>query len=564
MLQLIRIHLLLFVLWTVSFSSCAKMGETVDCQINNESVYCQKMDSIVSIIRGMDGITDKEEYLQQCDLLLREARAVNDTFYIISADYFRSYCLFSNGEFLEAQLILKPQLDVLETKDFGLLKANLLELYGNALLDRRDYVKGIEFLKLAQLEKERIGDSSMLFKLYLDIAYADFRLNENYELANEYFEKGLKIVQAAENSKAQIYIYSNFATTIKEVYPDKALVYINKAIELSDEIPPDLLFTKGAILKELGRYQEALAYLDACEELAIKYDIIMGVIRVKGVKGQIYLAANNCREGLRNIESALDLSKDIQESDVEYLFEIKADLHECLNQYQLAKEERSKYYAIQEERYEENKATTQEYLEQKLEKVKVDYQYQLVQANLISSEKNRLLQKVIIGVLFVLVMVTSFLSYKNKKLYRGLVISNDKLIEKYKLDLLDNGGGTNSDDQLTNQNKELLEGYFESQMPFLKSDLKTEEVCEALNLNYQELRNVLYLINPDGNFNNFVNTYRVEHAKKLLADAGSNYLSIEGIALESGFGSRQTFYRVFEEVTGLKPKFFRSKIQDQV
>jgi AraC-like DNA-binding protein/uncharacterized protein YqgQ len=564
MLQPFKFHLLLAVLWVGSLSSCAESSETANCQINNESAYCQKMDSIVSIIRGMHGITDKEVYLQQCDLLLREARAVNDTFYIISADYFRSYCLFRNGEFLEAQLILKPQLDVLETKDFGLLKANLLELYGNALLDRRDYVKGIEFLKLAQLEKERIGDSSMLFKLYLDIAYADFRLNENYELANEYFEKGLKIVQAAENSKAQIYVYSNFATTIKEVYPDKALVYINKAIELSDEIPPDLLFTKGAILKELGRYQEALAYLDACEELAIKYDIIMGVIRVKGVKGQIYLAANNCREGLRNIESALDLSKDIQESDVEYLFEIKADLHECLNQYQLAKEERSKYYAIQEERYEENKATTQEYLEQKLEKVKMDYQYQLVQANLMSSEKNRFLQKVIIGVLFILVMVTSFLSYKNKKLYRGLVISNDKLIEQYKLDLLDNGGGKISDDELTNQNKDLLEEYFNSHKPFLKSDLKTEEICDALNLNYQELRNVLYLINPDGNFNNFVNTYRVEQAKKLLADSENNYLSIEGIALESGFGSRQTFYRVFEEVSGLKPKFFRTKIQDQV
>jgi AraC-like DNA-binding protein len=564
MLQPFKFHLLLAVLWVGSLSSCAESSETANCQINNESAYCQKMDSIVSVIRGMNGITDKEEYLQQCDLLLREAKAVNDTFYIISADYYRSFCLFRNGEFLETQMTLKPHLDVLEHKDFGPLKANLLELYGNALLDRRDYVKGIEFLKLAQLEKERIGDSSMLFKLYLDIAYADFRLNENYELANEYFEKGLKIVQAAENSKAQIYVYSNFATTIKEVYPDKALIYINKAIELSDEIPPDLLFTKGDILKELGRYQEALVSLDACEELAIKYDIIMGVIRVKAVKGQVHLATNNCQEGLRNIQSALDLSKDMQESDVEYLFEIKADLHECLNQYQLAKEARIKYYAIQEERYQENKANTQEYLEQKLEKVKVDYQYQLVQANLMSSEKNRFLQKVIIGVLFVLVLVTSFLSYKNKKLYRGLVISNDKLIEKYKLDLLDNGGGKISDDKSTNQNKELLEEYFKSQKPFLKSDLKTEEVCEALNLNYQELRNVLYLINPDGNFNNFVNIYRVEHAKKLLADTENNYLSIEGIALESGFGSRQTFYRVFEEVSGLKPKFFRTKIQDQV
>ncbi len=170
MLQPFKFHLLLAVLWVGSLSSCAESSETANCQINNESAYCQKMDSIVSIIRGMHGITDKEVYLQQCDLLLREARAVNDTFYIISAEYFRSYCLFSNGEFLEAQLILKPQLDVLETKDFGLLKANLLELYGNALLDRRDYVKGIEFLKLAQLEKERIGDSSMLFKLYLDSA----------------------------------------------------------------------------------------------------------------------------------------------------------------------------------------------------------------------------------------------------------------------------------------------------------------------------------------------------------------------------------------------------------
>ncbi len=557
-----KFQLLLYVIWIVSFSSCAETMEPVDCQINNESAYCQKMDSIVSVIRGMNGITDKEEYLQQCDYLLKEARAVNDTFYIIRADYFRSYCQFRNEEFLEAQLILNPHLKVLERREYGVLKANVLELYGNTLLDRRDFVKGIEYLKLAQLEKEKIGDSSMLFKLYLDIAYADFRLNENYELANEYFEKGLKIVQAAENSKAQIYVYSNFATTIKEVYPDKALVYINKAIELSDEIPPDLLFTKGAILKELGRYQEAIDILNECEKLALEYNILLGVIKVNAVKGQIYLAAGNCREGLKNIERAMGLAAEIEESDVEYIYEIQADLYDCTNQYQLGKTARSKYYSIQEKRYEENKATAQEYLEENLEKVKVDYQYQLVQANLISSEKNRFLQKVIIGVLFVLVLVTSFLSYKNKKLYKGLVISNDKLIEQYKLDLLANDGRKISDDQQINQNRQILQEYFESHKPFLKSDLKTEELCEELKMSYQDLRNALYLINPEGNFNNFVNSFRVAHAKKLLADPGSNYLSIEGIALESGFGSRQTFYRVFEEVTGLKPKFFRTKIQD--
>lgn len=58
------------------------------------------------------------------------------------------------------------------------------------------------------------------------------------------------------------------------------------------------------------------------------------------------------------------------------------------------------------------------------------------------------------------------------------------------------------------------------------------------------------------NFRNLINEYRLEEVKKRLIDPRTNHLSILGIALECGFNSEASFYRIFKKSTGKSPREF--------
>lgn len=55
----------------------------------------------------------------------------------------------------------------------------------------------------------------------------------------------------------------------------------------------------------------------------------------------------------------------------------------------------------------------------------------------------------------------------------------------------------------------------------------------------------------------YINEYRVRQAIFLLSDPANDHLSLETIAFDSGFSSRQTFYRAFKAQTGINPATYR-------
>lgn len=59
------------------------------------------------------------------------------------------------------------------------------------------------------------------------------------------------------------------------------------------------------------------------------------------------------------------------------------------------------------------------------------------------------------------------------------------------------------------------------------------------------------------NFNQMVNSYRIEEAKQRLVDPALSHLPILTIALDCGFGSIGPFNRAFKADTGMKPQEFR-------
>ncbi|WP_461090888.1 helix-turn-helix domain-containing protein [Spirosoma gilvum] len=88
---------------------------------------------------------------------------------------------------------------------------------------------------------------------------------------------------------------------------------------------------------------------------------------------------------------------------------------------------------------------------------------------------------------------------------------------------------------------------------FLDPDLSLSNLAGRLNVS---VGIVSAVINSEFNksFRSLINEQRVEEAKRRLIDPAFMHLSILGIALETGFNSEASFYRVFKSVTGLSPK----------
>jgi AraC-like DNA-binding protein len=113
---------------------------------------------------------------------------------------------------------------------------------------------------------------------------------------------------------------------------------------------------------------------------------------------------------------------------------------------------------------------------------------------------------------------------------------------------------------LTDEDKEqIIETwlrFFENDTkPYLNPNLSLNEVARQLNMNPRHLSQVINE-KTGTNFNDYVNSIRIEEAKRLLNSEDLKKLTINAIALKSGFNSKSPFYAAFKRHTGISPKQF--------
>lgn len=99
--------------------------------------------------------------------------------------------------------------------------------------------------------------------------------------------------------------------------------------------------------------------------------------------------------------------------------------------------------------------------------------------------------------------------------------------------------------------KELIE----QEKLYLDPDLSLKDVADRLHTNTKYLSQVVNH-HAGQNFQQFINTYRVEDAKRKILDESNNNLTLFGIARQCGFKNKSTFYKVFKESVGTTPKKF--------
>lgn len=106
--------------------------------------------------------------------------------------------------------------------------------------------------------------------------------------------------------------------------------------------------------------------------------------------------------------------------------------------------------------------------------------------------------------------------------------------------------------------EERITSFFENERPFLKQNYKIKQLSEDIDIPAHHLS---LFINEkyDLSYSNFVNRARIDHIVAVFGNEKSKQLTLEGLAKESGFNSRNTFIRAFKKYLGQTPsEYFQS------
>ena len=133
------------------------------------------------------------------------------------------------------------------------------------------------------------------------------------------------------------------------------------------------------------------------------------------------------------------------------------------------------------------------------------------------------------------------------------IFSGNPTIEKYKASPL-------TPAEVREYSNRLM-AYMREKKPYLKPELSLDELAEELAI---APRFVSQVINQhlQQNFFDFINSFRVEEAKRMLSERTPRPRTVLEVLYDSGFNTKSAFYVAFKKCTGLAPKQYRKHAID--
>jgi len=101
-----------------------------------------------------------------------------------------------------------------------------------------------------------------------------------------------------------------------------------------------------------------------------------------------------------------------------------------------------------------------------------------------------------------------------------------------------------------------IDELFEIEKIYLEPQLKIQDLSDSIHVT---THNISQTINSKAqkSFYDFVNDYRTEHFKTLLASPENRKFTILALGIESGFNSKATLNRIFKKQVGISPKEYQ-------
>lgn len=453
-------------------------------------------------------------------------------------------------------------------------KSMAYNIYGAYLGKKGENKKAIEFLMKAY----KIFDTK---KMFSSLSFVCVNIGNNFTAigsnkdALNYYRIAVDAATKSKDTANLMSTLGNIGVYYREENSDSAIFYYDKVIALK---PADntnvfvisaqynkanLYLDKKDYKKALVEYNKVLAICKLTENytgMAYAYNGISSVYGGRGEKNLSIVLLNravNLADSLGATQLTMLLKDQLQtayENNAKYkeAYLLSKEI-KVFNDSTMSVEKQIAIHNIEESYQSEKKA-----LENKLLKTEI-----LKKNNLLISRSLIIIFLLIVSLIFGVLFWRTYIINKQR------IIANDVLMKKYKQErelrieqdiaaILENSKTATVAPDVSLQLYDQIMEYYTTKKPYLDPMFKVETIIADLNSSHKAILQALKLKNH--NFNTITNLFRVEEAKKRMADQSYNNFKIEAIAKDSGFGTKMSFYNAFEQLTGVKPSFYRNNI----
>ena len=422
------------------------------------------------------------------------------------------------------------------TKDIS-AEISYLERIGMIYFEIRKYKESVRYFKdaLQLINIRKPGkEEFILHLLEADLGASSLQLKD-YNVALSYLQKALKNPYFSNRDLGAI--SGNMGVAYMSINNfGKADFYLSKAISIFDKLTVN---------------SDKLAYLNSKAEL----------IERKKQWNQLPVVIND-------ISTLVD---DVKEYYIVYdSYKLLSDYYEKSGDYKKSNKYLKKWITANDSINNRELVTKMKEFEFKYETEKKEQQIAL-QQDIIKNKNQLLVFSVISGSLILAALLVIFILYRiRNKAYKQLVyqsLGNTSYAEPVEIEdstddenAIEIKNGTSSvDDGLKNQIEIALNKQLDAKV-YLESNLILKTLAEKCDTNRSYLSQ---FINEqyNMNFNTFINTLRINEAKKILSDINNN-IPLKELYLQLGFNTYSVFNEAFKKHVGVTPAFFLKTVKD--
>ncbi len=334
----------------------------------------------------------------------------------------------------------------------------------------------------------------------------------NFQKGHEHYSRALKLNPAYTDAHVGI---AELYTAVGEF--DSAMVHAEKALDLNP-LSATHLFTKGNIFYYTGQYTEAIAYMHKILEIDSQWKLTFPV----------RLASYILLKDQQSLDSLLEAHPDIPTAH--HLRALYDRLH----------------HGTQEWSYETDQNTP------------TYYPWELY-SYIYNGQEDQAMQNLREGIKdqkgpYVNFKVDPFLQpLRKRRDYQQLVqdLYGNLQLSPVFLEARTDTSKLTPDERHTYQDE--LDQAMEEEELYLDTNLSLKKLADHIGLH---ANNLSWLLNEHigKNFNEYVNSYRLEAFKTKALNPEYQHITLLGLAYESGFNSKSVFNQFFKASTGTTPR----------
>lgn len=491
-----------------------------------------------------------------------------------------SYVFLRNRD--SAYVYLRESVNVGEKIDFqwGLASAyNGMGIYQLNFGDS-DYYDALQFFSKS-IEAARKGKNEQTYAVALcNIATVYFLrgdadgglpyVQESYQLGLELDDEYLKF--AGSHMLATMhYIKGNYDKALETITVCEGMVTYDKDASPLKAVKVFTLY--GNILAARGEYTKAEQYFNRA--LALKNDLYGDLLDYTYLSyGQYFLSRNRYGEALAMFREGVELAA-LMDNKV-YLnqyYQMISECYEKLGSYSHALQYYKSYYDLSMNIFSAQK-------ERSVSEMRVQYEVEKKEAEIARNHLQLVQQKrkaqvygLILAMILLALGAAFYYYYRKNKFYREIFRQSQLAIKartKLESQQYNSQSATQSakyafsplSDERGRELFEQLENLMVTKKLYLDGKLTVDELAKEIGSNRSYLSRI---INEHSgyNFNNFVNSYRINEAVRILSGPDGD-IPLKALAIELGFNTISTFYSSFQKEIGMTPSRYRKMVVDNL